>query len=118
MPVKKNEQAPKDLQQAESVKAEDFDSSKYEALDDVSKEMADKALKVLEDMDMLEDTEEGSIAVAAIAEHIKKSEIAAEEAQKKIDNMTEEEIASMEMKKKVQSFNFYEFYMKKMQAKK
>lgn len=114
MPVKKMES---EEIKVESIKAEDFDSDKYKALDDVSKEFQDKAIKVLEDMDLLEDTEESSIAVAAIAEHIKKSEMAAEEAQRKIDSMTEEERAAVEMKKKVQSFNFYEFYMKKMQKK-
>lgn len=116
MPVKKKEESSEGVK-IESIKAKDFDSNKYKALDGVSKKFQNKAIKVLEDMNLLEDSEESSIAIAAIADHIKKSEMVAEEAKKKIDSMTEEERAAVEMKKKVQSFNFYEFYMKKMQKK-
>lgn len=96
------------------MKAEDFDCEKYEALDGVCRELTNKALKALEDMDLLEDTEETAIAVAAMAAQIKKSETVETEEQKKINNFTQEQINSIETKKKVQTFNFYEYYMKKM----
>ena len=100
-----------------TIKAEEFDCEKYEALEGVCEELANKALKVLEDMDLLEDTEESALAVAAMAAQIKKSEITETEEQKKIDNLTEEQINSIETKRKIQSFNFYDFYMKKMGKK-
>jgi len=100
-----------------TIKAEDFKTDKYDVLSEIPKELTEKALSTLEAMGVLEDSQDGAIAVAALSDQIKKAKMVAEETQKKMDSLSDKEIEEFETKKKIQNFNLYD-YVRKMQDKK